>query len=240
MEIRYNITGGERKGFVKAVSEIMGEPSKYLGMPSCAYAIGSLYTVTKDGNLEIADDVPTNKTAWLMAKLEEHGYTAEPTDEIELIIEGTDEGADEQEGFSIGMHMTELSEKPFSEDTLEKLRAIIAGHKSLFQKSLGTESDLKTKWEENNLWFDWFDHMISREQVEMYGTFFRALYKFAENAKRVNETHKQIENEKFAMRTFLNRIGLSGPEHKPLRKELLKNLSGSSAFRYGRPKKNND
>ena len=78
--------------------------------------------------------------------------------------------------------------------------------------------------------------MIRPKQVDIYSAFFKALYRFAENAKRVNETHKPVENEKFAMRTFLNRIGLSGPEHKPLRKELLKNLSGSSAFRYGRPK----
>lgn len=43
----------------------------------------------------------------------------------------------------------------------------------------------------------------------------------------------QDQNEKFAMRTFLNRIGLTGPEHKALHKELMKNISGNSAFRYG-------
>ena len=232
MEIKYNITGSARKEFVKAISEIVGEPSNYLGMPSCAYTIGSSYTVTKEGNLEVSDDAPTNKTAWLMAELEKRGYTAEPIDDPE--------DADEQVGYSIGLHITELSDKPFSEKTLEKLRAIIAGHEELFKKSLGTGSELKTEWEEDNLWFDWFDHMIRQEQVDIYSTFFKALYRFAENAKRVNETHKPVENEKFAMRTFLNRIGLSGSEHKPLRKELLKNLSGSSAFRYGRPKGNRD
>ena len=232
MEIKYNITGSARKEFVKAISEIIGEPSNYLGMPSCAYSIGSSYTVTKDGNLEVSDDAPANKTAWLMSELEKRGYTAEPIDEPE--------DADEKVGYSIGLHITELSDKQFSAETLEKLRAIIAGHEALFKKSLGTESALKTEWEDSTLWFDWFDHMIRQEQVDIYSTFFKALYRFAENAKRVNETHKPVENEKFAMRTFLNRIGLSGSEHKPLRKELLKNLSGSSAFRYGRPKGNRD
>ena len=75
--------------------------------------------------------------------------------------------------------------------------------------------------------------MIDNEHLELYTTFIKALYKFAENAKRVNISHKEIENEKFAMRTFLNRIGLSGAEHKQLRKTLLKNLIGNSAFRYG-------
>lgn len=54
---------------------------------------------------------------------------------------------------------------------------------------------------------------------------------------RVNTKDKPVDNEKFAMRTFLNRIGLSGIEYKPLRKELMRNLSGDGAFRYGRPER---
>lgn len=52
----------------------------------------------------------------------------------------------------------------------------------------------------------------------------------AEKAVRVNTKDKPVDNEKFAMRTFLNRIGLSGMEYKPLRKELMRNLSGDGAF----------
>ena len=44
----------------------------------------------------------------------------------------------------------------------------------------------------------------------------------------------QNENEKFAMRTFLNRIGLIGDEYKACRVHLTKNLSGCSAWRFGR------
>ena len=54
---------------------------------------------------------------------------------------------------------------------------------------------------------------------------------------RVNTKDKPVDNEKFAMRTFLNRIGLSGMEYKPLRKELMRNLSGDGAFRYGGPER---
>ena len=118
MEIMYNITGDARKAFVKTICEITGEPSRYLRVPSCAYAIGEMYRVTKEGNLEISDDAPANTTAWLMAELEKHGYTAEPIDEVELIIEGTDEESDEQVGFSIGMSLAELSDKPFSAEKL--------------------------------------------------------------------------------------------------------------------------
>ena len=47
----------------------------------------------------------------------------------------------------------------------------------------------------------------------------------------------QEENEKFAMRTFLNRIGFIGDEFKNCREHLYKHLSGNAAWRYGDPKK---
>lgn len=47
----------------------------------------------------------------------------------------------------------------------------------------------------------------------------------------------QTENEKFAMRTYLNRIGLIGDEFKACRKHLYKHLDGVAAWRYGYPEK---
>ena len=44
-----------RKELVKAVAEILGEPSKYLGPPSFGYQIGGAI-VDRDGNIEIEDD----------------------------------------------------------------------------------------------------------------------------------------------------------------------------------------
>jgi hypothetical protein len=42
----------------------------------------------------------------------------------------------------------------------------------------------------------------------------------------------QEENEKFAMRTYLNRLGLIGDEFKSCREHLCKHLSGNGAWRY--------
>lgn len=233
MEIKYNRTGKDRKAFVNAISDIIGEPAVYLAAPTFAYQIGEWYTVTKDGNLDIFDRADSEEVENLIEQLDKLGFTVEPQDEVELVILGVEEGSDESEGFSIGMPISELSDKPFSEDTLDKFNHIVASKRELFQKALGTTSELITEREEDTLWFDWFDRMIDNEHLEIYSTFIKALYRFAENAKRVNVSHNEIENEKFTMRTFLNRIGLSGDEHKLLRKELMKNLSGNSAFRYG-------
>lgn len=42
----------------------------------------------------------------------------------------------------------------------------------------------------------------------------------------------QTENEKFAMRTYLNRIGFIGEEFKNCREHLCKHLAGSAAWRF--------
>lgn len=41
--------------------------------------------------------------------------------------------------------------------------------------------------------------------------------------------------EKYAFRCFLLRLGMIGADYKAARKVLLRNLTGSSAFRHGKP-----
>ncbi len=46
---------------------------------------------------------------------------------------------------------------------------------------------------------------------------------------------KRVDNEKFAFRVFLIRLGFIGDDYKAARKILLSNLSGNSAFKNGAP-----
>lgn len=54
--------------------------------------------------------------------------------------------------------------------------------------------------------------------------------------KRINSTENSIENEKYAFRCFLLRLGFIGAEYKDERKILLQNLSGTSDFKSGKRK----
>jgi hypothetical protein len=54
--------------------------------------------------------------------------------------------------------------------------------------------------------------------------------------KRISSIEKPTENEKYAFRCFLLRLGFIGDDYKKSRKILLKNLSGSSAFKSGSAK----
>ncbi|OQA05479.1 MAG: hypothetical protein BWY65_02388 [Firmicutes bacterium ADurb.Bin373] len=55
----------------------------------------------------------------------------------------------------------------------------------------------------------------------------------AKNQKRVTATEKAYDNEKYAFRCFLLRLGFIGPEYKEERKILLSRLTGSAAFKNG-------
>jgi CRISPR/Cas system-associated protein endoribonuclease Cas2 len=52
----------------------------------------------------------------------------------------------------------------------------------------------------------------------------------------VTATEKPTDNEKYAFRCFLLRLGFIGSEYKTYRKILLKNLTGNSAFKSGTKK----
>jgi hypothetical protein len=61
----------------------------------------------------------------------------------------------------------------------------------------------------------------------------QALTQTSASSKRV-----QSENEKFAMRVYLNRIGFIGDEFKSCREHLYLHLDGNAAWRYGRDLRN--
>ena len=63
-----------------------------------------------------------------------------------------------------------------------------------------------------------------------------AQLRIAKEAKRVTATEKPADNEKYAFRCFLLRLGFIGNEYKTYRKILLKNLTGSAAFKSGAKK----
>ena len=50
---------------------------------------------------------------------------------------------------------------------------------------------------------------------------------------------KEVETEKYAFRCFLLRLGFIGKDYKDERKILLRNLTGSSAFKGGAKNEDN-
>ena len=71
-------------------------------------------------------------------------------------------------------------------------------------------------------------------QLKSYIQLCLTLSEMAKELKTASPKPQQTENPKFAMRTWLIRLGLVGEEFATARNFLTKNLDGDAAFRFGR------
>ena len=78
-----------------------------------------------------------------------------------------------------------------------------------------------------------FNSTLHAGKVRSYIVFALAINHQALTQKTARYKHVQEENERFAMRTYLTRIGLNGDEYKACREHLSQHLSGNPAWRYG-------
>ena len=206
MNIKFNIEKSQRKALAQKIGELTSNEVKYLGVPSCGYQIGA-YTLDKEAVLH-GDELPDE----IRSELQKAGYTAE----------------DEPVALTISM-----PRNFFGEQGLENLLQIIENKETLLKHALNTESLAINECEET-IEFPWFT--VEKDgDGDAYARFITALCEFAKNLKRVVNKPDTSDNEKYAFRCFLLRLGMIGEEYKPVRKVLLRRLTGSSAFRHGKP-----
>lgn len=225
MNITLNAT--DRKPLVKAISELTGEKAVYMKTPTYAYKIGD-YTVTREGNLEVPDDLDAETLQQLKQAIESAGFQM---DNIKL-PEATAEVSSEDEITGICISMPRSI---FTDANLENLKNIIAAKHSLICKALAID-DLPLEITDTKVSFPWFPSQSDPDSVKAYDTFICKLCEMARNMKRSSATEKLVDNDKYAFRCFLLRLGFIGAEYKTERKILLKNLTGSSAFKNGTKK----
>ncbi len=77
-----------------------------------------------------------------------------------------------------------------------------------------------------------FNSELHAGKIRSYIVLALALNHQALTQKCASSKKPQVENEKFAMRTYLNRIGLIGDEFKNCREHLCKHLDGNAAWRF--------
>lgn len=114
---------------------------------------------------------------------------------------------------------------------LANLKALIKAKESLLKKALGMEN-LELLIDEKRISFNWFIFTGDPIESKAYTHLVTSLCDLSKKLKRVNlKEEKQVENEKYAFRCFLLRLGFVGSQYKEERKLLMKNFSGSSAFK---------
>lgn len=218
MEIKFNVTGADRKALVKAISDIICEPPKYLGAPSFAYKIGDYYTVSKSGELTISDEANEAQVTTLTEELYRRGFEGEHTAAAETV---NNDGA---------VIEIQIPKADFSETTVENLKKLAAAKGNLIKAALGIDT-LEIKEYDDRIGFPWFKSDTPSEDIQAYTEFLAALTNMAKEQKRITAKEKEVDNKKYAFRCFLLRLGFIGAEYKTTRKILLRNLDGSSAFK---------
>ncbi|MED9968497.1 MAG: virulence protein [Ruminococcus sp.] len=234
----YNVTGSDRKELVNLVAETIGSPAKYQGAPSFAYTVDYI-TIDRNGVLSFDSRADTGVIENLLEQLAEHGFTAElpetapdspdtaENSEVEE-VPGDEEITEHDETVGLTIYL------PKDKANIDLLRQLVQGKSGLIKKALGLKN-LPIEEDSDEIVFPWFADAsgLSPDEVKAYTAFISALCKLSANAKRVSMTEKPVDNEKYAFRCFLLRLGFIGREHKITRKILLRNLEGSSAFKNG-------
>ena len=220
----FNVSGDTRKKLVKLISSHLGLQSKYLGVPSCAYRIGG-YTVNKDGSLSWEED--DEMTDRLLEALKAEGFSAaeddEDTEEEVLVEEEMEEEAE------VNRLCISFPKSMYDERTLENLKNLVEGKGALMKKAFKAES-LEILVDDEKVSFPWFE-LIDSDHFNAYTQFITAITKMAREQKRILGKERAVENEKYAFRCFLLRLGFIGDDYKLTRKILLENLEGSAAFK---------
>lgn len=230
MTIYYNAQ--DIKPLVKAISEFTGADAVYMRTPTYAYQI-DYFTVTREGNLEFDDRADSEEIEGLLEFLAERGFIAEvadtnTTEQPETASEEVPATADSAEhSESVGLTV----EVPLDGTAVDNLTKLLDAKGRLIRRALAVDS-LPIEVTDSTVRFPWFAE-CSADECKAYTHFISALCQLAANAKRVTAREKETDNDKYAFRCFLLRLGFIGSEYKAERKILLRNLTGSSAFRNG-------
>ncbi len=212
MKIDFNLKGAERKELVKAISRITGVKAEYQGMPTTNFVIGD-FTVTAEGALVYDDKIDPGE---LLNELAEAGF------------EGTTDKSESKEIKEPEVNILTI-EMPADKVNTGNLQKLLDAKGALIRKALGIDN-LAFEIHEDRVSFPWFIDPAP-DYALAYTQFIAAICKMSTEQKRVTAKVGEVNNEKYAFRCFLLRLGFIGNEFKQSRKILLSNLDGSSAFK---------
>ena len=223
VNIRFNVIGAGRRAFAQTVGEILGSEVVYNCTPNFTYTVGR-YVIDREGALICPADTDCDEADRLIAALGIRGYVAE-REKAPVTDSSATATANASDKLTIEMPDISLA-------ALSSLRKIVASKETLIKKALGTDN-LEIQVDGNKLRFPWFTLTGTDGEIDAYLRFVTALCEMAKKQQRVTAKERETDNDKFAMRVFLVRLGFVGPEYKVARKILLRNLTGNTAWKDG-------
>jgi len=226
---------GMKKEVVAAISEATNEKAVFLGPPTFSYRIGG-FTVDRNGTVETPQDDRGEK---IRRMLEEKGFAKEDSIgfELNVPIEGHTGESLRNLVFMIRSKQ-QLINKAVGSEVFRIGENVIKELEEVEPKSI---SDFKKVWKENKedtfgidftedtILFTGFPRDV--ERIKEFIELAALMAATSKRQKRVSPKETMEENEKYYMRAWLVRLGLSGEGGRETRKVFLKNLKGHTAFR---------
>ena len=213
MDIKFELKPKQRPKLAEEIATALHTVPCYQKAPSLAYKIGDC-TLERDGTLRIPDSVDRETVSSLLEHLKEKGFTGE-TEQTEDRL------------------TVSIPRKLFMSEALENLAKLVENKGGLMARAFQAD-DIRLTVTEDAVSFSWFPFTANPDETAAYTEFVEKLCGMARRVKRVSGRPTETDNDKYAFRCFLLRLGFIGDEYKVARKILLKNLTGNSAFRHGK------
>ena len=242
MILEYRVTGTARRGFAQAVGEILGCDVIYQRAPSFAYAVGG-YLIDFEGNLHCPPESDGDVLHQLIAELKERGFAAANAPKPPRLPEITElpsslqanQQADSQEFAVLAI---ELPSSGFNAEAIANISKIIQSKATLIRVSIGENllekaRHLPVEVLEGKLHFPWFVPGAAASDINAYTYLLVHICDMAKRQKYVIAKEREVENQKYAFRCFLLRLGFIGSQYSLIRKILLANLSGNGSYKSG-------
>ena len=237
-----------RKAAAARLAEIIGAEVHYTRAPRFAYEIGN-YTIERDLSVTVDDGAGLQPLQTLVDEglIESFEEPAAEPEEISLTVEvpmANHTGCSVRNlinllytraslinkalgtNFQIDEGLTKALADEASIVTKESLLAAIATYEDEHGKAI----DGLTLTPERII-FRGLPETNDTDTMRTFTILCGMMNKQALEQKRIQAKTVNAENEKYAFRIWLTRLGMNGPEYKEARRILLANLTGHCAFR---------
>lgn len=154
-------------------------------------------------------------------------------DESTAAPEESEDTADASTGHKFAVS---IPRSTLTDDALERLKLIVSNKEVLFRRAVLADA-LPVEATEDEIAFPWFTLTGVDGEAAAYTQFITALCQMAREQTRVLDKPYDGDNDRFAMRIFMVRLGMKGAQYALARKLMLNHLSGNSGWRYGTPPK---
>lgn len=230
--MRFETTATERKQVVKAMEEILSERSKYLGPPSFAYTVGN-FTVDREGYVECGSD---EEAEWMKEQLAEKELARPEVEYLNIDVENPELNVEGIRNLFNMIHSKQyllersLGMRVFS--VSDELIGAISDKEITMESIMGAVADYPPtgiEIRERSIAFLGFP--FEEDKSEVFTRLATAMVSSAFSHKWVVPDETIEKNEKYYMRVWLVRLGFGGAEGKDVRKVMLQNLKGHTAFR---------